>query len=287
VRQRTVESGDTAQTRFVDRLTPTPAAHAAMRPAIMPITYARGLTGRQRTARADRHLGFALAFVAGATNAGGFLAVQQYTSHMTGIVSAMADNIALGAYDLVLAGGGGLLSFLAGAACSAVMVNYARRRQMQSEYALPLLVEAFLLLCFGVLGGRLSRIEGLFVPVTVMLLCFIMGLQNAVITKLSRAEIRTTHITGLVTDIGIELGKLVYWNSAASPAQPAVTADRKRLATLASLASCFFAGGVVGALGFKHVGYLSTVPLALVLTTLAIVPAFDDLVAAVGRWGKT
>jgi uncharacterized membrane protein YoaK (UPF0700 family) len=257
-----------------------------MRPAIMPITYARGLTGRQRTARANRHLGFALAFVAGATNAGGFLAVQQYTSHMTGIVSAMADNIALGAYDLVLAGAVGLLSFVVGAASSAVMVNYARRRQMQSEYALPLLVEALLLLCFGMLGGWLSRIEGLFVPVTVMLLCFIMGLQNAVITKLSRAEIRTTHITGLVTDIGIELGRLVYWNSGASPLQPAVAADRKRLAVLTSLASCFFAGGVVGALGFKHVGYLSTVPLALVLITLAIVPALDDLAAAVSRWAK-
>ena len=36
------------------------------------------------------------------------------------------------------------------------------------------------------------------------------GLQNALITKLSRAEIRTTHITGIVTDIGIELGKLLY-----------------------------------------------------------------------------
>jgi len=39
-----------------------------------------------------------------------------------------------------------------------------------------------------------------------VLLCFIMGLQNAVITKISHAEIRTTHVTGLVTDVGIELG---------------------------------------------------------------------------------
>ena len=44
--------------------------------------------------------------------------------------------------------------------------------------------------------------------ITVVLLCFSMGLRNAVITKLSRAEIRTTHITGIVTDIGIEIGKL-------------------------------------------------------------------------------
>ncbi|HLD66691.1 MAG TPA: YoaK family protein, partial [Pseudomonas sp.] len=118
----------------------------------MPIHYARRLTGRKRSADLDRHLGFTLAFVAGAINAGGFLAVQQYSSHMTGIVSAMADNLALGAYELVLGGAGGLLSFMAGAAGSAVLINHARRRRMHSEYALPLLLEALLLIGFGLLG---------------------------------------------------------------------------------------------------------------------------------------
>ena len=125
----------------------------------MPIKYARRLTGRRRSADANRHLGLVLAFIAGATNAGGFLAVQQYTSHMTGIVSSMADNLVLGAYDLVLGGLGGLLSFLLGAACSAIMVNYSRRHQLHSEFALPLLFEALLLLGFGAIGGvmRVNR----------------------------------------------------------------------------------------------------------------------------------
>jgi hypothetical protein len=63
----------------------------------MPANYARFLTGRHRTVKANRELGFALAFVAGAINAGGFLAVQQYTSHVTGALSSLADNLALGA----------------------------------------------------------------------------------------------------------------------------------------------------------------------------------------------
>lgn len=243
----------------------------------MPIKYARRLTGRRRSADANRHLGLVLAFVAGATNAGGFLAVQQYTSHMTGIVSSMADNLVLGAYDLVLGGLGGLLSFLLGAACSAIMVNYSRRHQLHSEFALPLLFEALLLLGFGVLGARLSGIPGLFVPVTVMLLCFIMGLQNALITKLSHAEIRTTHITGIVTDIGIELGKLLYWSVDQSPQQHPVRVNRQRLRVLGLLALNFFGGGVLGALGFKYLGYLATLPLALLLVLLAAVPALDDL----------
>jgi uncharacterized membrane protein YoaK (UPF0700 family) len=252
----------------------------------MPLTYARALTGRTRTPGANRQLGYALALIAGAINAGGFLAVRQYTSHMTGIVSSMADNIAVGEQAAILTGLGAVLSFLLGAATCALLVNHARRRHLHSEFAAPLLLEALLLLCFGLLGARLSLIEGLFVPATVMLLCFIMGLQNALITKISKAEIRTTHITGIVTDLGIELGKLVYWNASSTPDRPAVRADRGRLRVLSALLGCFFVGGVLGALGFKHLGYVSTVPLALLLVALAGVPALDDLSALFRHWTK-
>ncbi len=250
----------------------------------MPINYARGLTGGLRTARADRQLGLALAFVAGAINAGGFLAVAQYTSHMTGIVSALADHLALGAYDLLWSSLGALMSFLLGAASSSAMVNYARQRRMTSLYAIPLLLEAALLLCFGVFGSRLASIERLSVPATVMLLCFIMGLQNAVISKLSKSEIRTTHITGTVTDIGIEIGKALYRNAPGTLPQDIVVGNWNKLRFLTSLAACFFFGGVAGALGFKHLGYISTVPLALLLVVLAVVPAIDDARSNLRRW---
>ena len=60
----------------------------------MPIDYLRTFTTPRRTNASNRRLGRSLAFVAGAANAGGFLAVGQYTSHMSGIVSALADNAA-------------------------------------------------------------------------------------------------------------------------------------------------------------------------------------------------
>lgn len=245
----------------------------------MPIDYARRLTGKSRTTTGNRQLGWALAFIAGATNAGAFLAVRQYTSHMTGIVSSMADSLVLGQFRTAVAALGALVSFLLGAAVSAVLVNYARRRQLQSEFALPLLLEAGLLLVFGLLGAWLSKIHGLFVPVTVMLLCFMMGLQNAVITKVSRSVIRTTHVTGLVTDIGIELGKLLYWNRIQMDPSLRVAADRERLTVLSLLVLSFFSGGVIGAIGFQHLGYAMTVPLAVILIVLASVPAADDIMA--------
>jgi uncharacterized membrane protein YoaK (UPF0700 family) len=234
------------------------------------------LASRQRTSETNQSLGLVLTFVAGATNAGGFLAVLQYTSHMTGIVASISDNLVLGNLTFALAGMGSILSFIAGAACSALLINWARRKKLHSEYALPLLLETILLLCFGFLGGNLLSLISFFVPVTVMLLCFIMGLQNAIITKVSKSEIRTTHVTGIVTDIGIELGKLVYWNKDNNQLPP-VVADRARLKLLISLLTTFFIGGIVGALGFKYIGFSLTIPLASLLLILAAIPIFNDI----------
>lgn len=241
------------------------------------LTHLRNLSAKDRTTASNQHLGYLLAFVAGAINAGGFLAVNRYTSHMTGIVSEMADSLVLGASAIALASLGALLTFLLGAMCSTMLVHYSRRHHMQSEYALPLLIEAALLLVFGVVGAQLNAVDGLFVSATVMLLSFMMGLQNALVTKISQAEIRTTHVTGIVTDIGIELGRLLYWNASPSAEMPRVTANRTRLRVLSVLLLAFFVGGISGAWGFKHLGYIATMPLAFLLTALASMPVVNDL----------
>jgi uncharacterized membrane protein YoaK (UPF0700 family) len=237
--------------------------------------FIRGWTDVDRTTQANVRLGAFLAFVAGATNAGGFLAVGQYTSHMTGLVSSVADNLVLGEVTLAIAAAGAILAFMGGAMTTAVLVNWGLRRRLHSAYGLPLFLEAVALLVFGVAGASIGVFAPLFIPLTVVLLCFIMGLQNAVITKISRAEIRTTHVTGLVTDIGIELGKLVYINPREGP--DPVLANRRKLRIHTVLVSCFFVGGVAGALGFKHVGFVSTVPLAIGLWLLALRPFLRDV----------
>jgi uncharacterized membrane protein YoaK (UPF0700 family) len=234
----------------------------------------RGWTDLQRTTQANTRLGVTLAFVAGAANAGGFLAVGQYTSHMTGVVSSIADSVVLGNFTLALVSVAMLLAFVTGAMCTAIMVNWGLRRQLGSAYGLPLLLEALLLLLFGLFGTAINFFATLFVPLTVIILCFIMGLQNAVITKISRAEIRTTHVTGLVTDMGIELGKLLYIN-ATHGATP-VMANRDKLRLQGKLIAGFLVGGLLGATGFKQVGFITTVPLALLLFLLVAKSLWTD-----------
>ncbi|MEO5660710.1 MAG: YoaK family protein [Polaromonas sp.] len=243
----------------------------------------RHLSGQHRTAATNRLLGALLAFNAGAINAGGFLLVSLYTSHMTGFASMVADNLVLGNMKLVLAAAGALLAFTTGAATTAVLVNWARQRHVRSEYALPLLVEALLLLVFGLLGGTMNHQTPFAVPLTVLVLSFTMGLQNALVSKISSSQIRTTHMTGIVTDLGIELGKMFYWNRMGSPLASRVRANRIKLRLFATLLTAFIVGGLVGATGFRYVGFIWVLPMAILLLALSLPPLYTDLLRTVRR----
>ena len=228
-----------------------------------PLRFLRTAVAHRRSAVTDTILGTILAFVAGAMNAGGFLAIGQYTSHMTGIVSSIADDLALGLVRLAFIGVLAVVAFAAGAGSSAILINWGRRNTRNRQYAYPLALESVLLMGFGALG-TVGHDLPQFLTVAPPLLCYIMGLQNATITKISGARVRTTHLTGMVTDIGIELGKALYFNRASRGA-PHVTADWNKLSILARVVTAFFTGGIIGALGFGRLGFgFSLVPAIIV-----------------------
>jgi uncharacterized membrane protein YoaK (UPF0700 family) len=193
------------------------------------LEYLRLASAHRRAKANDVVLAASLAFVAGAVNAGGFFAIGQYTSHMTGVVSALADNLAVGglALSALLAG------MLAAFTCGAAGLAFA--------------------------GSAGFAISG------AVLLCFVLGLQNATITKISGARMRTTHLTGMVTDIGIELGKGIY-----PAAGGAARADWDKLSLLCRIVGMFFLGGLSGALAFAMAGYWFVLPLAGLLFLFSI-----------------
>lgn len=228
--------------------------------------------GAQRTAQMNRQLAWSMAFVAGAVNAGGFLALSHYTSHMTGVVSTMADMLAVKDMEAFFVAFGMLLCFTAGAYLCTTLISFGKRKHIQARYAYSLGVEAMLLLVFGYFGSILQDDLAWNVPITVALLCFIMGMHNAVTTNISGAAVRSTHLTGTVTDIGIELSKLTYRNSKRVKDAAPILADRGKLKLMVLLLVSFFVGGVIGGIGFKHIGFKVTVPLAIFLVVLALRP---------------
>jgi uncharacterized membrane protein YoaK (UPF0700 family) len=127
-------------------------------------------------------------------------------------------------------------------------------------------------------GANLNLYLPLTIPAIALLLCFVMGLQNAIVTKVSDAEIRTTHMTGVITDIGIELGKLLYWNkSKVANVNGYVKANREKLKTHLFIFGMFLVGGIIGAISFKKVGYISVIPLSLSIALIAGLQVYRDI----------
>ena len=237
------------------------------------VAHLRAIAGPDRNERTNRDLAVLLALTAGALNSVGFMAIAIYTSHMTGLTALFADSLGTGALGVALLCLTGITSFVLGAAGCALLFNWARRRGLRSRYAIVLLIEALLVLSVGLLAQELTSAERSWALIGV--LGFTMGLQNAIITKISNAQIRTTHVTGMVTDIGIELGKLVYRRRADDP--DPVRADLGKLALHGMIVGAFFLGGLLGALAYQVIGFLAVLPTACILLLLASIPVVEDL----------
>lgn len=227
------------------------------------------LSGKHRSYRSNYNLGLTLAFIAGFINAGGFFLVQQYTSHMTGIISIAADEIALGNYISVTLLIAYVVCFVLGSCITTLLVIKARQRCLHSQYSLPLLIETTFL-TFIVLIYGMFYTTSFIIPVTIALLCLLMGLQNALITKVSTAIIRTTHVTGMATDLGIEIGRAIFNKGR-------IDSNKDKIVLHLSIILTFFIGGILGALILIKIGASGLfLPISLLLV-ISLPPIFKDI----------
>lgn len=149
-----------------------------------------------------------LAAVAGDVNATGFFAVGVHTSHMTGNTATVGEMLASGQWELAKAAVRMVFAFFLGAMAAALLLDAARHRP-RGRHAAALLLEAGML---AAVAAWLSlHPTGAREPTLVWGLCFAMGLQNALVTRVSGAVVRTSHMTGILTDIGIETVRMGTW----------------------------------------------------------------------------
>ncbi|MCP8896166.1 DUF1275 domain-containing protein [Shinella daejeonensis] len=219
--------------------------------------------GAGRSIRIDLLLAAILSFVAGGVNGAGYFAFGYFSANMTGNVSLISDHISLGQLVVALV----LLSivglFILGAFVATLFIRIGRDNHLGNIYALTLLAEAALLLLVGVVDLSHPPVhKGVLI---VGLLSFAMGIQNAASTRISESRVRTTHVSGIATDIGVGLATL--WRC---PDDTMRTATQQRLLLHVTTILAFLAGGIAAIVLYKSLAGGVFIAAALLIFLLGI-----------------
>jgi uncharacterized membrane protein YoaK (UPF0700 family) len=193
-----------------------------------------------------------LAWIAGFVNSGGFVMIHSYTSHVTGSIGRFAQDLAearpgAGFSALFLA-----VTFFGGAVATSMILDQSARR-VPMRYAQALGIEAATLVAFVFVAGLSPLQHPRLLDAEAALLCVSMGMQNALVTRLSGAIVRTTHLTGVVTDLGIEAARWFRYHQASLRAKAfanVVLPERPssgRVTLLSAIVAAFIVGAVLGA----------------------------------------
>ncbi len=195
--------------------------------------------------------GAVLAFSAGSVNTAALMGFTNLSvSHVTGNVSLFSAAIAHFDARSILFIGASLLAFLAGSVLSGFVIGQTSLK-LGKRYGRALYLEAALL----ILSYWLYQQHDYLGQLTAAMAC---GLQNAMVATYSGAVIRTTHLTGLTSDMGAAIGNWLAGRSISKPT----------LGFQAIIWYCFCGGGVVGAYLYAKIGYGAfVVPIVIVLST--------------------
>lgn len=176
-----------------------------------------------------------LAFVAGIINATGFLGVAHVgVSHLTGITTLFGISIGAGTTIEMLHYFAILCSFVLGATASGFLIGDSTLR-LGRRYGVALVIES----CLLVLAAIFLDHENVLGDYLASCAC---GLQNAMVSTYSGATLRTTHMTGAITDIGIFMGHMFR----------GVPVDMRRFRLIGLLIGSFAAGGTAGSILYGH-----------------------------------
>lgn len=199
---------------------------------------------------------------AGFINAAGFLAFGVLTTNVTGHAALMAVNIASSHLRVSRMAALWLLLFLAGAFVSGIIVSRVGR-QKASAYTIPIIVIMAIVLLIALFGHDYDhsiRQTEYFAGA----LLFAMGMQNALVSLISGSVVRTTHLTGMFTDLGIDLA--AWFSKAATPV------IKKRIVLRFTIIGFFLFGGIIGGLCFARFSF----PAFFVPASLLTIALFYD-----------
>lgn len=213
--------------------------------------------GKTRTLKHNLRIASLLSVIAGIVNVTGFLSIRQLTTNVTGHFAFFIDEIFkldfLQGFIYFLY----IFFFFIGSFTSNFIIEALSRKKENLIYVVPTVIESFILLFTPLFSGYLISTNP---HLLAFLLLFAMGLQNSLVTTISNASVRTTHLTGLFTDLGIELSQLYFYKQAEQK-QKLHASIKLRL----TIISFFFLGGILGGILYSMMALYGLAIAAIIL----------------------
>lgn len=224
--------------------------------------------GKSRTLKHNLRIATILSFVAGIVNVTGYLSFKQLTTNVTGHFALFIYDVAgfqfwKGTIYFLY-----IFSFLLGSFLSSFLIEKYRENKKLNVFFLPTIIECLILILIGLLS---NIIEIKYPNLIVCLLLFAMGIQNSFVTKISNAIVRTTHLTGLFTDLGIDISQLFF-----PKLHPKKEKLKENIKLRIYIILFFFAGGLNGGLFYSRFNLkLNTLIFGALILLISLF--YDDL----------
>lgn len=208
--------------------------------------------GIKRTFKHNLSLAILLSFTAGFVNVCGFFAIAVLTTNVTGHVANVAWLIVENDYAIAKMVAVWIGLFFAGSFISSSLINFFSEKEKNEKYAnaVPILLEAGILIYVYYYGEQyttsINRVD-----IIAGSLMFAMGMQNSIVSMVSGSQVRTSHLTGMFTDLGIEISQLFYVTPTERPFL------KRKIMLHGTIVVFYFIGGITGGNFYKEIEYKS------------------------------
>ncbi|MGI4020147.1 MAG: YoaK family protein [Janthinobacterium lividum] len=216
----------------------------------------------ERTLKDNLLLASSTAFVAGMTNVAGVIAFLSFTSNITGHVAMLAQKIVNKEHHDVMVFSLWLLMFLLGAFSANYITKTYSKKGSYRAHAVPIFIEVIIMFVVAVYGHNYYSETQLERELIIGAMLFSMGLQNGLVSTVSGGLVKTTHLTGLFTDLGGELSE--YLHAEKGTTEPI----KQRLMIRFTILGFYLAGGIIGGIMFEAYDFRIFYFIPLILITI-------------------
>jgi uncharacterized membrane protein YoaK (UPF0700 family) len=215
-----------------------------------------------RSLRENLMLASSTAMVSGMTNVVGLMAFLAFTTNVTGHVANLSKHIVEQNFGEILIFILWLFMFFAGAFLSSFIVRSLQDKSYYRAHSIPIIIEILVLLFVAIYGHNFYRETQTEREIVIAVILFSMGLQNSLVSTISGGLIKSSHLTGLFTDLGSEVAEWLHPNAEKTEVV------RNKIYIRLTVLAFYLLGGIIGGYFFNLYDFAVFYCIPVILLTI-------------------